>query len=232
MPIKLAPCLAGILLAAYLPVSAAADDNNDALFNQVHLEASAERDVENDRLEVTLAVEVQGKEPGRIAAEVNEVMDWALKKAGSASDIEAQTGSYQTYPVYRDQVVIAWRARQQLLLKSQKITELSELVGVLQEKLQVKQMHFSVSPEARREAENALISEAMQAFKQRIMTVKGHLDGSDYRVVNLHINTGRPSPVIYQERAMAMSTRDAAAPAVESGSSQVTVTINGSVQFY
>lgn len=232
MPIKLAPCLAGILLAVYLPVSAAGDDNNDALFNQVHLEASAERDVENDRLEVTLAVEIQGKEPGRIAAEVNEVMDWALKKAGPAGDIEAQTGSYQTYPVYRDQVVIAWRARQQLLLKSQKITELSELVGVLQEKLQVKQMHFSVSPETRREAENALISEAMQAFKQRIMTVQEHMDGSDYRIVNLHINTGSPSPVIYQERAMAMSTRDAAAPAVESGSSEVTVTINGSVQFY
>lgn len=232
MLIKLVPYLAGVLLVACLPATAAGENNNEVLFNQVHLEASAERDVENDRLEVTLAVEVQGKEPGRIAAQVNEVMDWALKKARSASDIEAQTGSYQTYPVYRDQVIIAWRARQQLLLKSQKITKLSELVGVLQEKLQVKQMHFSVSPEARREAENALISEAMQAFKQRIMTVREHMEGSDYRIVNLHINTGRPSPVIYQERAMAMSARDAAAPAVESGTSQVTVTVNGSVQFY
>ncbi len=231
MSTRLAPCFAGILLAVCFPVSATGDDN-DVLFNQVHMEASAERDVENDRLDVTLAVEVQGKEPGRIAGQVNEVMEWALKQVGGNDAIEAQTGSYQTYPVYRDQVVIAWRARQQLLLESREITELSELVGVLQEKLQVKQMQFSVSPEARREAENALISEAMQAFKQRIMTVQEHMDGSDYRIVNLHINTGRSSPVMYQERAMATSARDAAAPAVESGTSQVTVTINGSVQFY
>ncbi|MEX2523434.1 MAG: SIMPL domain-containing protein [Gammaproteobacteria bacterium] len=232
MTTRLVPYLAGILLAAFMTAPAADDRNNDVLFNQVHMEASAERDVENDRLDVTLAVEVQGKEPGRIAAQVNEVMDWALKKVRSAADIEAQTGTYQTHPVYRDQVVIAWRARQQLLLNSKEITELSQLVGELQDRLQVKQMQFSVSPEARREAENALISEAMQAFKQRVSTVQEHMDGSDYRIVNLHINTGRSSPVMYQERAMAMSARDAAAPAVESGTSRVTVTINGSVQFY
>jgi len=229
---RLVSYLAGILLVTCFAVSAAGDNNNDVLFNQVHLEASAERNVENDRLDVTLEAEAQGKAPGRIAAEVNETMDWALKQVRPISEIEAQTGTYRTYPVYRDQVVVAWRARQQLLLKSREIRELSELVGMLQEKLQVKQMQFSVSPEARREAENTLIGEAMQAFRQRIMTVREHMDGSDYRVVNLHINTGRPSPVVYQERAMAMSARDAAAPAVESGTSRVTVTVNGSVQFY
>lgn len=232
MSTRLSAYLAGIVLTAPLSIAAAGDSNNDVLFNQVHLEASAESDVENDRLDVTLAVEFQGKEPGRIAAQVNEVMDWALRQIRGGGEIEAQTGTYQTYPVYRDQVVVAWRARQQLLLNSRNITELSELVGELQERLQVKQMHFSVSPEARREAENTLISEAMEAFKQRVDTLREHMDGSDYRIVNLHVNSGQPSPVMHRERAMALSTADSAAPAVESGTSQVSVTINGSVQFY
>lgn len=222
---------AGLFLAACLSTAWSAD-RDDILFNQVHLQAAAEQNVENDLLEVTLAVEAQGKEPARVAAQVNETMTWALKRARAGSDIEVQTQAYQTYPVYRDQVVVAWRASQQLLLKSRAVTELTELAGVLQERLQIKRMQFSVSPEARRQAENALIGEAMEAFKQRVLTVREHMDESDYRIVNLNINTSQPSPVMYQERAMAMSARDAPAPAVEGGTSHVSVTVSGSVQFY
>ncbi len=219
-----------MLFVCLAPVRAA--ENDEILFNRVHLQASAQRDIENDLLEVTLAVEVQGTEPARIAGRVNEAMEWALQRVGTREDIEARTLSYRTWPVYRDQVVAAWRASQQLLLRSRHIAELSQLVGTLQERLQVKQMHFSVSPSARRQAENALIDEAMESFKQRLMTVGGHMQGSDYRIVDLHINTGQPSPVIYQERAMAMTTRDATPPAVEAGTSEITVTVSGSVQFY
>jgi len=232
MPTIAPRLVTGLFLAACLFTAASAEDRDDVLFNQVHLQASAEQDVDNDLLEVSLAVEVQGKEPARVAAQLNETMDWALKQARAKSNMEVQTQSYQTYPVYRDQIVVAWRASQQLLLKSRAVTELTVLAGELQERLQIKRMHFSVSPEARRRVENDLIGEAMEAFKQRVSTVREHMDESEYRIVNLDINTGQPSPVMRQERVMAMSARDAAAPAVESGTSRVSVTVSGSVQFY
>lgn len=221
-----------LLLLWLLPAltSAYAANNKDILFNQVFLQASAQGRVENDRLAVTLVAEAQGKTPAQAAGTVNEAMAWAVKKAKSASGVEGQTGSYRTIPVYRDQTIIAWRASQQLLLKSEDITGLAELAGELQKRLQVRQMQFTVSPAARRKAEDALIGEAMEAFKQRVKTVQKHMDGKDYRIVNLHINTGGPPPVVLPERAMAMQAGKA--PAVEPGNTDITVIVSGSVQFF
>lgn len=221
-------CLLGLLLLTVLPPAHA---DNEVLFNQVFLQASARRHIENDRLQVTLAAEAQGKAPAQITGQVNETMAWAVKKAKAAAAVEVSTGSYRTYPVYRDQAIIAWRASQQLLLQSADIAGLSELVGDLQQRLQVKQMQFTASPEARRSVENELIDAAMEAFKQRVMTVKKHMDGKDYRIVSLHINTGGPAPVVFREQAYA-AAQAAPAPALEAGTSEVSVTVSGSVQFY
>jgi predicted secreted protein len=225
---KPVPLLGVLLLAMLTPAHA----DNDVIFNQVFLQASARRHIENDRLQVTLAAEAQGKTPTQITGQVNEAMSWAVKKARAAGAVEVSTGSYRTYPVYRDQVIIAWRASQQLLLQGSDITALSELVGELQQRLQVKQMQFTASPEVRSTVENELIGEAMEAFKQRVMTVKKHMDGKDYRIVSLHINTGQPTPVVVREQAMAMGAQTAPSPALEAGTSEVSVTVSGSVQFY
>jgi len=219
----------GLLLSVMLSVAHA---DNDVLFNQVFLQASARRHIDNDRLRVTLAAEAQGKAPAQIMGQVNKTMTWAVKTAKAAKSVEVSTGSYRTYPVYRDQVIAAWRASQQLLLQSADIAGLSELVGELQQRLQVKQMQFAASPEARNAVENELIGEAMEAFKQRVITVKKHMDGKDYRIVSLHINTGHPTPVVFREQAMTMGGQTVPAPALEAGTSEVSVTVSGSVQFY
>jgi predicted secreted protein len=59
------------------------------------------------------------------------------------------------------------------------------------------------------------------------------MDNMDYRIIELHVNTGgqRP-PVMYAERAMVQSMDARKAPAVEAGTSKLTVTVSGSVQFF
>lgn len=226
MPIRVLP-----LLLLLLPPAVSAAQNSDVLYNQVFLQAAARRQVDNDRLEVGLDAESRGKDPAALARELNDTMTRAVKTAKSVPGVEVSTGSYRTYPVYRDETIIAWNASQQLLLKSADITALSELTGRLQQQLQVKQMRFTVSPGARDKVENDLIGEAMEAFRQRVLTVQKHMDGKHYRIVSLHINTGAPPPVVYAERAMAMS-KQAAPPAAEAGTSTITVTVSGSVQFF
>ena len=124
---------------------------------------------------------------------------------------------------------------QQLELKSTRITELSELVGELQKRLQVKNMSFSPTRETRVQYENELIEEAMLAFKQRIEIVKKHMDEKNVRIVNMHVNTsnGYQQP-IYRERATAseFSSLSVDLPAVEAGTSKITVNVSGSVQFF
>ena len=207
---------------------------NGVVFNQVRLEAQAEREVENDQLQVTLAVEEQGTEPGKLAGRVNESMEWALDRVKKQSDIQASTQSYQTFPVYKDRLVVAWRASQVLELKSVQIPRLTELVGQLQTRLQVREMVFTPTRESRVRVENALIEEAMEAFKRRVEIVAKHMNEKNYRIIEINVSTGGfQPPVMFAERAAMKSMAvDIASPAVEAGTSKVTVTVNGSVQFF
>jgi predicted secreted protein len=206
--------------------------DNDTLFNQVNLQAQSERDIPNDQLTVLLAVEEEGQESSKIANKINKDMDWALNKSKSHKDIETRTMSYSTYPIYDKRTVIGWRAVQKLELKSTNITNLTEIVGVLQERLKVKNMSFSPTKETRKRYEDELIEEAMIAFKQRVEIVKKHMDSKNVRIVNIHVNTGGGiiRPVYAESRMMAMDSKSS--PAVEAGTSKITVIVSGSVQFF
>lgn len=225
-------CLA---ILFFLPVGTILAED-ETLFNQIHINAQVERNVENDQLEVTMLVEKQGSKPEEIAAEVNEAMQWALDLADDKNEIEVSTRSYQTFPIYKNRLIVGWRATQELFLKSVEITDLTDLVGKLQERLQVKHMQFSPTRETRVKIENELISEAMGAFRQRAEIINQHMDEKNYRIINLHVNTGNSGPVIFREamvsRAANMDMAMEMAPAVEAGTSKVVVTVSGSIQFF
>jgi predicted secreted protein len=73
----------------------------------------------------------------------------------------------------------------------------------------------------------------MQAFLARVEIVKKHMPAKNQRIINLNINTGgyRP-PVVHAQRTMMKSMELASTPAVEAGTSKLTVTVSGSVQYY
>ena len=217
------------LLATLTFPTLAADET---LFNTVNLQAAAEREIPNDEMIVLLATEHEGSETASLASKINSDMQWALELIKQYPTIRSQTRSYQTYPTYRKQIIIGWRASQQVEIKSKDISALTELVGKLQEKLQVKQMSFNPTKETRINFENELIEEAMQAFLARVEIVKKHMPAKNQRIINLNINTGgyRP-PVMHAQRPM-KSMEMVSAPAVEAGTSKLMVTVSGSVQYY
>ena len=220
-----------LCLSLVLPVYA--HDDDETLFNVVNLQAQAEREVPNDQMIVTLVTEHEGNNAAKLAKTINMDMEWALAIVKQHAFVTYQTKSYSTYPVYdENQDIVGWRASQELELKSEKIEGLSELTGKLQEKLQVRQMNFTPTDATRKKYEDELIEEAMQAFKARIEIVKKHMDDQNHRIVNINISTGGYQPPYMYERAMPMAMEKAAAPAVEAGTSKITVTISGSVQFF
>ena len=206
---------------------------DETLFNTVNLQAAAEREIPNDEMIVLLATEHEGTETASLASKINSDMQWALELIKQYPTVQGQTRSYQTYPTYRKQIIIGWRASQQVEIKSKDISALTELVGKLQEKLQVKQMSFNSTKETRINFENVLIEEAMQAFLARVAIVKKHMPVKNQRIINLNINTGGyQPPVMHAQRTMMKSMEMPSAPAVEAGTSKLTVTVSGSVQFY
>lgn len=207
--------------------------DEETIFNKVSLQAEAEREVPNDEMTVKLAAEHQGSDPSALAERVNKDMAWALELAKKASAVDAETRGYSTQPVYKDGIISGWRVRQELQLKSQEFAKLTELLGGLQERLQISQMGFSPAPETQRKYQNELISEAMMAFKERVSIIQQSMDDRDYRIIDVNVNTNgfgyRP---MLMSADTSVSRMERSAPAVEGGTSQVTVTVSGSVQFY
>lgn len=216
------------LLCAASPSRAGEEE---VLFNRVYLDAQAERQIPNDEMRVVLVTEHQGKSPADLAERVNRDMSWALDLAKGAKDVAPATGSYRTFPLYEDRLIVGWRATQELELTSTSMARLTELTGKLQERLQVRDMQFRPTKATRDKFQEELMEEALAAFKRRAEIVSRHMSSKDYRIVELHVNAGGgPQPVMYERAMMKMDA--GAAPAVEAGTSLLTVTVSGNVQFY
>ena len=225
--------VSAVILGLCCAAFAARADDDQTLFNRVYLSAQAEREIPNDEMRVVLEASSQGKQPAAVADKVNTDMAWALEQAKKYKDLKSGTEAYNTWPIYDDRLIVAWRASQQLVLRGEDVKRLSELVGVLQTRLQVSGMSFSPTKAVRDRIVDELIGEAMEAFKNRIGLVGAHMEDRNYRVVDLHVETGEnfSQPRPYMARA-AMMEKAVSQPAVEAGTSTVTVTVNGSVQFF
>ena len=218
-----------LVLALAAPLLAAGQAQ-EPLFNLVQLQGQAEREVPNDLLTAVLAAEAEGPDPAKLADGINRTMQRALATALEVKSVTTRTGSYQTYPTYDKGRVARWRVRQELRLESSAFAAVTELIGKLQADLVVTGMSFSVSGDARRKAENALIVEAMAAFEERARVVRDAMKAKGYRVHQLQVSPSGAAvrPMAAMARGMAMES--VAAPAIEPGSSRILITVSGTIQ--
>ena len=219
--------LFSLLLA---PIAAGAQAQAETLFNLVGLSAQAEREIPNDLLTATLAAETEGADPAQLADSVNRTMQRALATALAYKSVKAQSAGYQTYPVYDKNRVSRWRVRQELRLESGDFAAATELVGKLQATLVVTGLNLSVSNEARRKAENALIPEALASFDERARVVRDAMKAKGHRMRDLQLSTGGAPPRPMLSMARQMSSESVAQPAIEPGSTRILVTVSGTVQ--
>ena len=220
-----------LLILALAASSAVRADEPPLRYNQVRLQAQQSESVSNDTMHVTLNTYAEMQDPAKLAARINQEMDWALEKAKQYSEIKVSTGSYQTWPVTRKEVTTGWRGQQNLTLEGRDTELLSQLTGELQKKLKIKSMSFSVSDEKRIAVENRLIDAALNAFKVRALIVGENLNARGYRIVDINVGASaqRP-PVMYQARVATMAMESNDSVAVEGGESDVQVSVSGTIE--
>jgi predicted secreted protein len=217
-----------LILAVAGPATAADDTPR---YNQIHFQVERNRPIDNDRMHAVLSLTAEDDNAARLADQVNRTMDGALKTAKARPKIEVRTGSYRTYPVYDKNKIRRWRATQELLLEGSDFTELGNLIGQLQERLQVDSINFSVSPARRAAVEDELIAQALDAFKQRAELVRKQIVTKGYRLVNVSINTGGGQPVpLMRGMAMEAMEKSVAPPAIEAGTSILSVSVGGVIE--
>jgi len=214
-------------LSATNPALAAGDA---ARYNQIHFQVERSQPVGNDRMRATLAITAEDENAARLADHINRTMDWALRTAKARDKIEVHTGGYRTWPVYSKEKIQRWRGTQEMILQGTDFAALSGLIGQLQERLQVTSIDFSVSPAQRAAVEDGLIVQALDAFKRRADLVRKNLAAKGYRIVDVSINTGGGHPVPIVMRAATLEPKSLAPPALEAGTSTLSVSVGGVVE--
>lgn len=206
-----------------------------ARYNQVALRAEVSQEIAHDLMHVTLFSEAQNRDPAALAAQISQTLNAAVSRARGVRNVSVALGSRHSYPVYdnKGQKITAWRERAELRLESADFAALSKLTGELLEELKMAGMDFSIAPATRQTHEDALLKEAVMAFRARAQLATEALGGSGYKLVNLSLGSGGfqpPMPLRMATMKGAAMMDAAVTPEIEAGTSRVTVNADGMIE--
>ncbi|ROM51855.1 SIMPL domain-containing protein [Pseudomonas rhodesiae] len=223
-----------LTLSASTLASLSAMAADELRYNQISLRAEVSQEVARDKMIVTLYTEAQNADPAKLAADITTTLNTALGQTREVKAVTLRQGSRNSYPIYdnKNQKITGWRERAELRLESADFPALSKLTGELLNTLKMANMDFTIADSTRKASEDALLKDAVAAFKARAQLATDALGGKGYKIVNLNFNTnGYPQP--YERGAMMMKAAmmDAApAPEVEPGTSKVTMSADGVIE--
>ena len=222
-----------LTLGAFASLPALAEGIN---YNQVSLRAEASQEVPRDLMIVTLYTEAQNSDSAKLAAEITTTMNNALNQAKQVKEVTLRQGSRNSFPIYdnKTQKITGWRERAELRLESTDFAALSKLTGELMQTLKMGNMQFTVANATRKTSEDALLKDAVNAFKARAQLASDALGGKGYKIVSLNLNSnGYPQP--YMRGAMMMKAAapamdSAPTPEIEAGTSEVSMSADGVIE--
>ena len=213
--------------------SAVAVAENDLNFNLVNLNATAATEVGNDQVTSVIQVMLNGTDPTKLGQQVNQRSNQLLEKIKAYDSVKSQTTGYQTRPMYKDSQIVSWQVSQQIRLHSHDFTQMSELLGDVQDLGTVQSIVFSLSDELIESTQNELMQQAISKFRDKAALIQQQFDEPGYRLVNLSVNTSGYVPVHRMESSMMMSadmSSKSAPAALEAGSNKVSVDVHGQIQ--
>ncbi|MCC8391736.1 SIMPL domain-containing protein [Paraburkholderia sp. MMS20-SJTR3] len=225
-------CTAPVALALAPPV-ARAQSVMPQPSGVLSLNAQASAEVPQDVVEITLFYEQEASDPSTLTATLNQRADAAMQKARGVSGVTARSGAFSIFPsTDRDGRISAWRGRTEVVLESRDFAAASKLAAQMASIMQVGNVHFSLSPEAQRAAEQRITGDAIKSFREQAAASAQAFGFSGYsiREVNVNHSGAMPRPVMMMSaRAMGADAKMAQMP-LEGGTTTVTVNVSGSVQ--
>lgn len=200
--------------------------------NVVSFEVQVSREVANDVMRATVSAQKEDRDAANAADAVNRLVTAGLERAKKFPAIRAQTAGYHTYPVYDKTRIAQWRAQSDIRIESHDFSQMSRLLGQLQETMQISNLEFVVSPASRSAAEQGLTVDAINAFRQRAEVIRTAYKADSYRIRQMDIRNADNGGIIRPQRmaVMEMAAKSVAPPPAEPGSSLLTTSISGSIQ--
>jgi predicted secreted protein len=208
--------------------------------NVLSLSAQATTEVTQDILIITLGVTRDGVDAAAVQAQLKQVMDAALAEARRASvprQLEVRSGPFSLFPKYTNPArgesprISGWQGQASLLLEGRDMARVSELAGKLAG-LQVQNLVFGLSREAREAAEKDMAQQAIGRFRAQADEYTKLFGLSSYTVREVSVQRGAETsfrPMV-MARGVAMAAEAAAPVPAEPGKATVSVTVTGAVQ--
>ena len=216
---------------AALASGAAAQTPTVAPYPAVTVSAAATATVPNDHLQALLRAEAENASAAAAASEVNGIIAKALARAKATPAVRIATAGYSTVQLSDKGKPSRWRVVQTVTVDSEDFPLAATLITQLQESdnLLLSGMNFSISEKARRQAEEALMRQAIASWKERAQQAVSALGYASWRTGHVTVqasDAARPFPML-RSAAPATAYGGGAPVAVEGGSSDVTVSVIG-----
>lgn len=195
---------------------------------QASLQAAASSQVSQDTVTVTLSAQMNDVSGPAVNARLSEVLDTAVAAAKKQDAVKVYSGNFRVWPFTDENgKVTRWQGRAELILESKDFTAASELSASLGDQLSITNIFFSVSPERRAKAEEALLEEAALAFRKRAEALAGAFGFQTYAIKELNLGGAgveyTPAP-----RMMATAADTASVP-LEGNTETVSVSVQGTI---
>jgi predicted secreted protein len=207
------------------------------IYQRVDFSTEVAREIPNDQMNATLSVEMSDKDAGKLAQQLTLAINDAVKKAAAYPTVKLSSGNQNTWPVYGTTLTSSsklesWRGRAEIRLESKDFKAAGELIGKLQEKLQINGVSFVVSADSRRKVEDSLTTEAISAFKMRADAIRTAWSAKGYKLVQMSLGSaGGPMPYAPMMRTMKMTEADGApAQDLAGGDTRLVVNVSGSIE--
>jgi predicted secreted protein len=204
----------------------------DAQSGVLFLSALSSTEVPQDVIDITLFYEQEAQDPASLTDALNQRTATALRQAQGSPGVSAHTGTFSVYPATdHDGRISAWRGRTEVVLESRDFAAASKLAGKMNATMQVGNVAFSLSPEARRSATSKLTGDGIAAFREQAEEAARAFGYTGYTIKQVSVGKEGPSrPVMAAMNAMGANSGGSMPLPVAGGTSLVTVSVSGSVQ--
>lgn len=203
-----------------------------------NIQATAYREVQNDKMVVSLYSEKQGKSSAEVSDSLNKLSKWALDLSKETKNVKVATSDFNVYPEYSQQAsgspskIVGWRGRISLSAESTDFDAVAKLSQKLQSNFVFSGISFSVSQKTKDALEEDLLKEASLNFKAKAKATSNSLGFKAFRIkeVSVGMDNGFQPPMPMMARGMRMEADSVgSAPQFEGGSSKLGLTISGSI---
>lgn len=212
----------------------------------ISLTAMEQMQIQQDLLQGSLRIEIDGKDPKEIQDKINKAMQSALAASKNYTEVKTSTGQYYVYSFdpnpqpptqnYRDaKAKQIWRGSQTVDINSKNQGQLLELAGKIQELgFVMNGLAYTLSPEQQEAFKDTLMVEALKKIQKRAEIAAKTLNKGSFDIIELNVdNSGPVYPVAYMMKSArsegAAMDAGMAAPVAQSGEQSVTLNVTARV---